>query len=159
MGTQQPEAWTGGADLSVHADNQPSNFLVTSLRNLPAHVFLCPVGLCSSRGANFANALDAQVPEPGTPAFLEWMRTLYDEGQRFEAAAATAFTGDAYPHRSLPQSQCLPLLRDWLLQTGTAALPSTPAQEAMTRRLKVMAQHVPDMASDPATMMTKSGLL
>lgn len=100
--------------------------------------------------------MDAQVPEPGTPAFLEWMRTLYNEGQRLDAASASV---EAYMHAPPRQSQCLALLRDWILQTGTSALPSTPAQQAMSRRLKVMAQHAPDMAGDPAAMMTKSGLL
>ena len=48
-----------------------------------------------------------------------------------------------------------------VLQTETALLPSTPSQEAMSRRLKIMAQHVPEigMGSDPSTMMTKAGLL
>ena len=38
--------------------------------------------------------VDAQVPEPGTPAFLEWMRTLYNEGQRLDAASANVETLD-----------------------------------------------------------------
>ena len=101
-----------------------------------------------------AYASDVQVPEPGTPAFLDWRRTLYNEGQRLNATSAS-FEAYGTPR----QSQCLMLLRDWLLQTGMAALPSTPAQQAMSRRLKVMAQHAPDMAGDPAAMMTKSGLL
>lgn len=87
------------------------------------------------------------------------MRTLYNEGQRIEAAEANTFNSDAYPHISASQSQCLGLLRDWLLHIETASLPTTPAQEAMSRRLRVMAQHVPDMARDPSAMMTKSGLL
>ena len=73
--------------------------------------------------------------------------------------AANAFGAQAYSYNLPPRSQCLALLRDWLLHSGTAALPSTPAQQAMSRRLQVMAQHAPDMAGDPAAMMTKSGLL
>lgn len=87
------------------------------------------------------------------------MRTLYNEGQRLNAAAADAFAVQASLYGPQRQSPCLALLRDWLLHAGTAALPSTPAQQAMSRRLEVMAQHAPDMAGDPAAMMTKGGLL
>ena len=48
IGKQQPEAWTGGADLSVHADNQPSNFLITSLHNLPVHASYAPLACVES---------------------------------------------------------------------------------------------------------------
>ena len=63
------------------------------------------------------------MPEPGTPAFLEWMRTLYNEGQRHDAATAAAAHA---PSMHQQQSQCLTLLQDWLLQVRVT-LPLPPA--------------------------------
>ena len=89
------------------------------------------------------------VPEPGTPAFQDWMRTLYDEGNRRRHPM-----GPAAPLPLPGQSRCLMTLQDWLEQTESRPMAlGPPEQEAMSRRLRIMSQHLPEI-SDPCVFET-----
>ena len=94
------------------------------------------------------------VPQPGTPAFQEWMTVLYEEAQ---------YSG-GYQHQRRdvpwdPGSSCLAMLRDWFMATeqqlasGTAREEAAP-ESSLARRLRVMAGHVPQIA-DAGLMMTR----
>ena len=88
------------------------------------------------------------VPEPGTPAFQDWMRTLYDEGNRRQHPMGAA------PLPLPGQSRCLVTLQDWLAQTESRPMAlGPPEQEAMSRRLRIMSQHLPEI-SDPCVFET-----
>eukprot|EP01045_Picozoa_sp_COSAG04_P035996 COSAG04_NODE_8564_length_957_cov_1.634033_1_plen_205_part_10 len=88
------------------------------------------------------------VPEPGTPAFQDWMRTLYDEGNRRQQPMGAA------PLPLPGQSRCLVTLQDWLVQTESRPMAlGPPEQEAMSRRLRIMSQHLPEI-SDPYVFET-----
>ena len=88
------------------------------------------------------------VPEPGTPAFQDWMRTLYDEGNRRQHPMGAA------PLPLPGQSRCLVTLQDWLAQSELRPMAlGPPEQEAMSRRLRIMSQHLPEI-SDPCVFET-----
>lgn len=94
------------------------------------------------------------VPSPGTAAFHEWMQILYEQAQMDHSTQQLV----------LPSSRCLGTLREWLIATEDCQPPASRLGDAnlaaasLSRRLRVMAQHVPQIA-DRGFMMSRGGSL
>ena len=110
-------------------------------------------------GGDFAGVAAAGmlVPQPGTPAFQEWMRILYEEDQYFQQYRQDPFhRPHAYREPGGGGSRCLAMLTDWLQDTSHEQLQLNAGNEesAMSRRLRVVTGHMPQIA-DAGLMMTR----
>ena len=163
----QPGDLRCGAGLrgALNSLSQPRRQVATRrLLVLASHVVPEQIGsvLSNASQSDISVALGPQtfndasmlVPSPGTAAFHEWMQILYEQAQMDHSTNQLV----------LPPSRCLDTLREWLIATEGLQPPASRLGDAnlaaasLARRLRVMAQHVPQIA-DRGFMMSRGGSL